>query len=164
MIKVRYSLRFYPATIFLSLCKTWKRMPEVSRRKKLARSYLVLAPKLVDRPSRDQSRGEGREELVGSAARPVQLTIKKSPRTLIHEEARRKGGRGGREREAQLTNRPISRDDEVLRLIPSSQKPLRDSIRSRRNIEPPSQLRGFAVLGKSTEVFRAIVLKNHSVD
>lgn len=74
------------------------------------------------------------------------------------------GGReGGREaegeREAQLTNRPISRDDEVLRLIPSSQKPLRDSIRSRRNIEPPSQLRGFTVLGESTEVFRIIVLK-----
>lgn len=91
----------------------------------------------------NRERENRREELVGSAARPVQLTIKESPKTLIHREARRrvrvKGG-GGRveggereaegEREAQLTNRPISRDDEVLRLIPSSQKPLRDSIRS----------------------------------
>lgn len=40
------------------------------------------------------------------------------------------GGREAEERKAQLTNRPISRDDEVLRLIPSSQKPFRDSIRS----------------------------------
>lgn len=66
------------------------------------RSYLVLAPKLVDRPSRDQSRGKGwedrREELVGSAARPVQLTIKKSPRTLIHVEARRRRRRRKRSR------------------------------------------------------------------
>lgn len=107
------------------------------------RSYLVLAPKLVDCPEMNRERENRREELVGSAARPVQLTIKESPKTLIHREARRrvraKGG-GGRveggereaegEREAQLTNRPISRDDEVLRLIPSSQKPLRDSIRS----------------------------------
>lgn len=67
------------------------------------RSYLVLARKLVDRLSRDQSREEGwenrRDELVGSAARPVQLTIKKSPRTLIHGEARRREEEKQEERE-----------------------------------------------------------------
>lgn len=97
------------------------------------RSYLVLAPKLVDCPEMNRERENRREELVGSAARPVQLTIKRSPKTLIHREARRRvrEKEGGEreaegEREAQLTNRPISRDDEVLRLIPSSQKPLRE--------------------------------------
>jgi len=78
--------------------------------------------------SGDQRRG-GRDSAVGSAARPVQLTIRESPRTLIHGFAgipcTRETAGGGRQRPAGsqreahgLTNRPISRDDEVLRLIP----------------------------------------------
>lgn len=69
------------------------------------------------------------------------------------------------EREAQLTNRPISRDDEVLRLIPSSRKPLRELYSLMTEYQAPSwQLHGFTVLGESTEVFGTIVLKNHLVD
>lgn len=103
-------------------------------------------------------RKEGRRKvrrgypLVGSAARPVQLTIKgesKSP-DLRGWGERGQGKKG-------VTNRPISRDDEVLRLIrPSLKVPLRFHSRhtsacSRR-------------LPESSQVFRTITLKNHSLD
>jgi len=108
-------------------------MPKETRRSILSRSCTK-----VGRLSRDQSR-EGESE---SRAR----RISSSTGSINHQEEsensdswgdyrrrmrKREGGRGREagERKAQLTNRPISRDDEVLRLIPSSQKPLRDSIR-----------------------------------
>lgn len=105
----------------------------------------------------EEERKEGRKvrrghPLVGSAARPVQLTIKgesKSP-DLRGWGERGQGKKG-------VTNRPISRDDEVLRLIRSFLKvPLRFHSRhtsacSRR-------------LPESSQVFRTITLKNHSLD
>jgi len=165
--------------IFLFLRKTRKRMPEVSHRKKLVRSILsrsYVKVGSINCPEINRGR-ESREERSPSvsAARPVQLSIKGSPRTLIHrglDGRRRWSGRRASDAADKSTNqsrRWSSPSYAFLLEAPSRLHSL--STKSRTPLPfnpsffpPPFPPRSFVVLGESTEVFGTIALKNHSVD
>lgn len=158
-------------------------MPEVSRRKKkkkdsLDRSYLVLAPELVDRLSWDQSRkdrkerrrqrerkreGEREGRWISSSTGSINHQGESEnpdswgPDELEEKEEKKREEECGR-RSWQIDQSVATMKSSVLFLLEASSR-LHPAYHG-----APRSFRSFPVSRESTEVFRTIVFKNHSVD
>lgn len=138
----------------------------------LRQSWSIGYPEInrerMERRERERERENegGNEKAVGSAARLVQLTIKESPRTLIHGDQTswkrrrwrsRRNARGAADKSTNQSRRWSPPSYSFLSEAPSRLHPTL-------TVKPPRSFRSFPVSRESTEVFRTIVLKNHSVD